>query len=448
MYQLTFTLKQHTPLLHFLHEQDGAGLRSTEVKPKLDKYLRQRLAKDGKNAQDFQTKPSNNSLNYQLCFTCEKKCDYIITPSIPNKPRNPDEVRNDKLYKQDLNDKGQKYILETGYFADADKITKKDLVNIKRGIFYKNITGSVRSRNKVLLEYIKTNLFDFFVVTNFGARTSKAFGSFTLESINGSIIEKGKDVLNSFKNTPEIEAVYTCSFKTDPSLENILKSIASDAQILKSGINKGKGNPQNKIYIKSLLFRYFCKEHDIRWEKRWIKQSMGGYNHELKRNHEPIDCDCSNNNKDFPATNFAFTRALLGLAETNEYILEDRNSGKFIVEIDHEQRTIHRFQSPITFKVIDTTVYMIVNDSYKAILDQSFSFKLLRKSKNENKTELMNLGILKTPKTFELVDFLDSTFEYLTNLNEGTLEKNQKCEDDLQDNTIFYDEFYKRNEHS
>ena len=43
MYKLEFTLKQHTPLIHFQHDQAGATLRATEVKPKLDKFLRETL---------------------------------------------------------------------------------------------------------------------------------------------------------------------------------------------------------------------------------------------------------------------------------------------------------------------------------------------------------------------------------------------------------------------
>lgn len=39
MHTLTFTLKQHTPIIYFQHEQDGATLRASELKPKLDKYL-------------------------------------------------------------------------------------------------------------------------------------------------------------------------------------------------------------------------------------------------------------------------------------------------------------------------------------------------------------------------------------------------------------------------
>ena len=39
MPKLTVKLKQHTPLIHFQAEQDGATLRATELKPKLDKFL-------------------------------------------------------------------------------------------------------------------------------------------------------------------------------------------------------------------------------------------------------------------------------------------------------------------------------------------------------------------------------------------------------------------------
>jgi hypothetical protein len=43
MYKLKFTLKQHTPLIHFQHDQAGATLRATEVKPKLDQFIIEKL---------------------------------------------------------------------------------------------------------------------------------------------------------------------------------------------------------------------------------------------------------------------------------------------------------------------------------------------------------------------------------------------------------------------
>ena len=43
MHTLTIKLNQHTPLIHFQHDQIGATLRASEVKPKLDKYIISRL---------------------------------------------------------------------------------------------------------------------------------------------------------------------------------------------------------------------------------------------------------------------------------------------------------------------------------------------------------------------------------------------------------------------
>ena len=47
MYKLRFILKQHTPLIHFQHDQDGATLRATEVKPKLDRFLIEKFKEEG-----------------------------------------------------------------------------------------------------------------------------------------------------------------------------------------------------------------------------------------------------------------------------------------------------------------------------------------------------------------------------------------------------------------
>ena len=39
MINLTYTLKQHTPMLHFQHSQKDATLRASAVKPILDRWL-------------------------------------------------------------------------------------------------------------------------------------------------------------------------------------------------------------------------------------------------------------------------------------------------------------------------------------------------------------------------------------------------------------------------
>lgn len=43
MNQLTAILKQHTPMIHFQHNESGATLRASEVKPLLDKFILTKL---------------------------------------------------------------------------------------------------------------------------------------------------------------------------------------------------------------------------------------------------------------------------------------------------------------------------------------------------------------------------------------------------------------------
>lgn len=43
MKTLKVTLKQHTPLIHFQHTENGATLRASEVKPKLDRFIIEKL---------------------------------------------------------------------------------------------------------------------------------------------------------------------------------------------------------------------------------------------------------------------------------------------------------------------------------------------------------------------------------------------------------------------
>ena len=38
-FQKEYHLKAHSPLIHFQYDSNGATLRATEVKPKLDRYI-------------------------------------------------------------------------------------------------------------------------------------------------------------------------------------------------------------------------------------------------------------------------------------------------------------------------------------------------------------------------------------------------------------------------
>ena len=78
MYTLKFTLKQHTPLIHFQHDQAGATLRASEVKPKLDRFIIDAygLAVNGKPKEEYKKYfigegKNNMVLDYQMRIESE-----------------------------------------------------------------------------------------------------------------------------------------------------------------------------------------------------------------------------------------------------------------------------------------------------------------------------------------------------------------------------------------
>jgi len=42
MYKIIVELKQHTPIIHFQPEQEGATLRASELKPLMNQYLEEK----------------------------------------------------------------------------------------------------------------------------------------------------------------------------------------------------------------------------------------------------------------------------------------------------------------------------------------------------------------------------------------------------------------------
>ena len=83
MNQLTAILKQHTPMIHFQHNESGATLRASEVKPLLDKFILTKLRNgDIREGRLYAKKNNwlidnekNYALNYKLSISLQKKVD-------------------------------------------------------------------------------------------------------------------------------------------------------------------------------------------------------------------------------------------------------------------------------------------------------------------------------------------------------------------------------------
>jgi hypothetical protein len=147
MKSIVIKLKQHTPLIHFQSEQEGATLRASEVKPKLDKYI---VSKSG-----GETEMRNSPIMGNWFINKEHPAlNYKMRIEIGEK-----EVSTNKL---------------PMYFGDKKAvIDKKQLTQIT--IFCLSAGLEVK---------IKELIVAFFNDTTFGARQSKGYGSFTVVEIN------------------------------------------------------------------------------------------------------------------------------------------------------------------------------------------------------------------------------------------------------------------------
>ena len=212
-FKLEFTLKQHTPIIHFQSDQTGATLRATELKPKLDRFLIEQFEKEGVDYKDFLIAGQDKALDYKV----------TISPDISNSTtideRNP-------LFFGNMGDGEQKK------FKHNNKSIKI--------IFF--------SFNQKLTIFIENNFEAFLANRNFGTRQSKGFGGFYIEK-------------KSFDSSLVKHKVYSFS----SNLNSWDKDIKLFYSFLRQGINVPRG--RNLFYSKPAIFLY-AKSKGWEWDKR------------------------------------------------------------------------------------------------------------------------------------------------------------------------------------
>lgn len=380
-FTLTFTLKQHTPLIHFQHVQSGATLRASEVKPKLDRFVTKILPaaypamwkKYESIVNNCYREAANATTgDYKLRINAEFDESYIVANFIKDIDRHTAE-----------NDLHLKFLYNTPYFADAEGIKNGlkrndngdslfgngDFTGIRKGQMYKNIQLSVFSWHAGLLEMMKEVIPIFFFNYNFGTRQTKGFGCFSVEGFD---VNKMTLCLTS---NSLVTAVYEKKLLSEESFHDALQKIQADYQLLKSGRNFGG-------YQKSILWQYLCKTQDNSWEKRMVKK-------EIEQNHPIVwaaiksnpsfsyhrIADCPNEEQD----NYQFIRALLGLAEQIDFLTIARTD-KVSVRISDIAGEIDRYPSPILFKVQGDSIFLIGKEVEKAVFSQLKEEKGVKKN--------------------------------------------------------------------
>lgn len=361
MHTLTVKLKQHTPLLHFQHSQDGATLRASEVKPKLDKFILNKLSeeekKKGLTEKWIITKNQKIWLDYKMRI--ESDCD-----------------NNSVLLSVKEDD--TKCKTEDFPFILANMGGKESEDNLVNFSMYKTNNLFLLTKYRDLADILLDNIDCFFALNNFGQRKTKGFGSF-------SVIEKQfdneKEIVISWK---DYYKNYYCNGTSILQFQLNFQEDSIDGQrtlfsvidfywkCLKSGINftkrhipkDGVGNVMIKYperYIKSYLWTYLNNKN-FTWEKRKVKTSFNLETSYPTRNYK------DNSNE------VIFARALLGCPDKfefripkNEFYKTKQSKYKekvdtFTVEISNCSGEIERISSPIIFKpiIIDGIVNIFI----------------------------------------------------------------------------------------
>lgn len=419
MYKLEFELEQHTPIIHFQARDAGATLRASEAKPKLDKFILTQIGKrfikrsdsiteknfiergieyfqnkdaEARRVYEEEKKKGNKdaklelclipgqegALNYKLSFKLspDAKVQYFLPMSSNPKRTEIDTLKRHvqaKLRVQEV-----EILPLTSYFANEDKAklnpkgdkTEEGRKRNKKK-FEENwqkvqlatlvntpVEGVIHFQNAGLREEVNNLIAVFFMLHNFGARQTKGFGSYTIRSLNKKrVYSNPKTVIETMRNHG-VKA-YLQYHSNKPSI--LLKQIASFHKKIKTA----NGDEISEI-------RWYFDKEKIEWEKPIARKLLSLDVEE--------DTEESYTQK--------YIRALLGL-----HNLFDFSQLKKQVNVSHE--TIERFASPIVYKPIGSSIFLIPREIDNQMLNTEFIFSYAGKEEP-----------VMTPSKFDLVDFI------------------------------------------
>lgn len=356
MYKLQFTLKQHTPLIHFQHDQEGATLRATEVKPKLDRFIIKELGlvENGKPKEEYKHWFINEGKQH-LALDYKMRVENIGQR---------DENQKFDLYEDTQEQEVKKrYKMRGNYPMVLANMTGQPLIqDLKDSIVYDRLKCTIISFDLQLRDYIKGLIVEFFATTNFGNRSNKGFGSYTISKLEQEAIAWEHNILAT--NTHYLEMVTTESRKVMEIIDYFYKW-------LKSGVNYSwfQSKCHAGRYEKSLLFQYLDNSTatvppKFSWEKRWLKEEFLGL--------APLT----------PTNNPKFARGVLGLSDIFTFTqakchttgidapaIQNKQGFKKEIHKAHLGGEIERIKSPITFKPVKidnytTHVYLLIDDEH------------------------------------------------------------------------------------
>lgn len=385
-FKVEFTLKQHTPIIHFQSDQIGATLRASELKPKFDRFLKKHAFED--NFEQYKT--------FLIGYDENKKQT--------KKDFDKKEAFNYKIQIKSVNSVPKEIINKT-YFGNMGKNSSNN--EYKYSIKIDSIFQiQFLVFNTILKKTIEKLFCSFLATTNFGSRQNKGFGSYYVDRNDSNF----KTPLEALK---QIEADYIYATFKDKD-EKVFEHVEIIYPLIKTGINYpdykkkeiidkfGKpkqvpdptqGRGPKASYYKSFLFAYMLNQNpSIGNEKKFIKENF------FIKKIQPDNMTKK------------YVRALLGIGDGIEFKDYERKG-----KIEYSNSQIERFKSPLTFKIIDNQLIIIINEIEKEIFDKTFTFKHSFTNKDKKVIEITKQ--ISTPKEneFKIVDFIYSFADYFNN---------------------------------
>jgi len=243
-------LKQNTPIMHFQHDQQGATVRGTELKPRLDAFLihhafgnnpaRYERFIVGHGAQESQKK--DNAEKKKQAF------DYRVKIL-------PGRSKKTVLYNTD----------GTPYFTMGGSGKHKAVISAEEEQI---VELQILSRHAELISIIKAWLCPFFMTINFGFRKSKGFGSYTVKQIDDHVyssVDYGTWLKQATNRQREFENTVFCFYAVADNWQEIMKQVKQKYSDIKRVAVKEKRLPE-KSFIKVMLLKPVCIDES---EKAW-----------------------------------------------------------------------------------------------------------------------------------------------------------------------------------
>ena len=475
MHTLKVTLKQHTPLIHFQHDQDGATLRASEVKPKLDRFILTKLGngnyqegvKQAKANGWLVGKGEHPALDYKMRIEDEDTNLFSFFTNTKREYTERDEKKDsenkDKSKRKVLRyvrngdvienvERNVRYIIRQGdkrYFAKLRKSDSRIIYDLKSyPCFFANMDSDITNSDEYKKITYAENPFDlilntkhkelynvlsgqgflasFFLHHNFGTRQSKGFGSFYLDEEDPLFVQPNSE----YNFVIAIDEEYY-----NEEFISLFQSIELFYRAIRSGINNKNGR-DTVFYFKSLAFLYCKNVLKGDWDKKKVKSKF--YFEDSDRRKDSL----SKQRREYPDDNYHDIlffdvangydiRDLFGFSTNEEWqsykdSIEKKvalcsEDGKFLYPRKDEQLPIDRMRSPLLIKPICSVdedgnvsyrIYLLFQDENVGLSGMKQQKKICFFSKKEKDEKgFPKRFMLDLPQKFSMQGFFDYIFK-------------------------------------